>query len=130
MIIDIENKKEIKNIANIFKTISIVVLFLIAVLIFVSFLSFAFAVTLFIVGFGIGTLLSIVNITAIGYCIYKLFLNKANKKLIFYPIASFLTMVLTAFLLYKSFWLILGFGLGLTTPLLLAILVVLSLKKK
>ncbi len=130
MIIDIDNKKEIKSVVNIFKKISVVVLFLIGVLVLVSFLKFAFTITLLVTGFGLGAFLSIVNIAAIGFYVYKLFLNNATKSMVFYPIASFLTMGLTAFLLYENFWLILGFGIGLTTPLLLAILVVLSLKKK
>lgn len=130
MIIDIDNKKEIKNIVNIFKKISAVILFLVGVLILVSFLKFAFTITLLITGFGLGAFLSVVNIAAIGFYIYKSFFNNGPKSIIFYPIASFLTMCLTAFLLYKNFWLILGFGIGLTTPLLVAILVVILLKKK
>lgn len=122
-------KQEMKTAMNAFKNISILLLCFIGLLLVLSLLKFAISITTLIVGFLIGAILSIVNIASLGFYIYKLILKQSKMSMLIYPVASFILMGIMGFLLHKSFWLISGFCLGLTTPVIIGLLLIFLIKK-
>lgn len=122
-------QKEMKTAMNAFKNISILLFSFIGLLLLISLLKFAVSITTLIVGFLIGAVLSVINIVSLGFYIYKLILKQSKINMLIYPIASFILMGVMGFLLHKSFWLISGFCLGLTTPLIIGLLLIFVVKK-
>lgn len=67
----------------------------------------------------IGVMIATTNLFAIGYAFYILAIKKGNRWALLWPIGSFLAMCALAYG-FAIFWprLIVGFALGLTTPVI------------
>jgi hypothetical protein len=72
-----------------------------------------------------GALFATINLFALGYAFYGLYIRQAKRWLILWPLSSFTTMCVAAFVLAIYFYeYIFGFALGLTVPVLFGMVIV------
>jgi hypothetical protein len=73
----------------------------------------------------LGVICATVNVFAIGYAFYVIAIKHGHKRVIGFPLASFIAMCGVAFICAK-FWpgLLFGFAVGLTVPLLFGVFVI------
>jgi hypothetical protein len=74
----------------------------------------------------LGSMMASLNVLALAYAFFALAIKKSPRRVILWPVASFLLMCGTALLLaLRQPDYILGFALGLTTPLIFGAIIAL-----
>ncbi len=74
----------------------------------------------------IGSFLASLNVLALGYAFFKLVLKKSPRKVVLWPVATFLSLCGVAlFMALTEQDYLLGFALGLTTPLIFGAIIAL-----
>lgn len=105
---------------------SIALLSLIAAALFGSVMAGCLSLSLALVGAFAGTVLSSINVFALGYAFYALTIKKLPRRVILWPILTFLCMcgVALYLALLKPDY-ILGYALALTSPLVFGAIIAL-----
>ena len=79
-------------------------------------------------GLLLGTILSTLNMLALGYCFYVLVLKRGSRLALLWPCLSFMAMCVAGFYFAaRHFFLTFGFALGAASPLLIGAMVIFAL---
>lgn len=105
---------------------SIFILFIIGVSLFLSWYLKAFFLLKPLGGAFIGSFLASINVLALGYAFFVIAIKKSSRKALLWPLSTFFIMCGSAlFLALNQQDYLLGFALGLTTPLIFGTIIAL-----
>lgn len=119
-------EKEISFFTSVAKNTSIVFFVLIGLVFTWAFFKAFGGIVSILIGLVVSFTLSCLNLYFISLSFRRLAYEKQKPKLLFLPILSFLALVFAAYLFKSSTFLLIGFVLGLTAPLLFGLIWVFS----
>lgn len=112
------SKEDLKTFSLVIKQTSVLFLSILVILFAVAFYKGWDSFSSILIGIFVSFILSTINLIMIGASFYQLTAEKNKKKLIFLPVLSFLVLICVAFIFKDDVFLLLGFALGLSSPLL------------